>query len=74
MSPRSQKVVKVLKLRTREDLVRFFAIVCAHFDGISTATEATHFHVWLTLTQVSRKRSRRVTGLLFCPLCVRKIP
>ena len=32
-------------------------------DGMSTPTEATHFQVRLILTQVSRKRSRRVSDL-----------
>lgn len=52
--------------------VAFWTI--GYWDGISTATEATHFHVPFKFTQVSRKRSRRVTVLPFSLLCVRNIP
>jgi hypothetical protein len=43
----------------------------SHSDGINTATEATHFHVRLTLTQVSRNLSRRVADFPFSTLRVR---
>src|SRR5215472_1751858 len=45
-----------------------------YFPGISTATDATHFHVPLTFTHVSKNRSRWTTFLPLVTLSVRNTP